>query len=321
MEFEWIPWKMDVDVEGTRDYYKSHDLSVKKKVNAVLRERLNQKQIDFFNALGVDLERVQVMYNNELALGDVKEVYEVRFLLKGTLQSLTSFQAEVYADEEVFGKKILEQVEVVDDKDFLSDEYVENNNIDGMWISFKHPCIAFEWEEFQTWDCGYICGVAVLKGREYDFSEPTTKKKTKRADMPSLPYSLHDVHIKKIKLRKVNQYAGNVTFFLKKGFYDSAEDSRRIAGNVVFEKVDFDFTAVSVLKVKGMNYGKLKGHRYSLKKFIKKYPKVDIEIVDEVYGYNSSKFFGYLYSGKKVKEVIIELYHEGGMYYMTNEDV
>ena len=48
------------------------------------------------------------------------------------------------------------------------------------------------------------------------------------------------------------------------------------------------------MTISGVNHGKIKGHKYSLKKFIKKYKKADIEIVDETYGYNQSKFSGYL---------------------------
>ena len=108
---------------------------------------------------------------------------------------------------------------------------------------------------------------------------------------------------------------GNVTFKLRDGAYKCDENVNLILGNILFEQVGLDFSNVYLMKVCGINRGKIKGHKYSLKKFIKKYNKADIEVVSETYGYNQSTFFGYLYD----QEIIIELYHEGGMYYLVNK--
>lgn len=59
--------------------------------------------------------------------------------------------------------------------------------------------------------------------------------------------------------------------------------------------MDLDSSNVYLMKVCGVNRGKIKGHKYSLKKIIKKYNKTDIEVVSETYGYNKSTFWGYLY--------------------------
>lgn len=141
--------------------------------------------------------------------------------------------------------------------------------------------------------------------------------KIRREDMPFLPFSMHDVYIKKIRLQQLDDFMANVTFMLPDGVYRSDEDSNPIPGSILFEQVDLDFSNVYVMKTCGVNYGKIKGRKYSLKKFVKKYKKADIEIVDETYGYNQSKFSGYLYEDETIKEIMIELYHVGGMYYLV----
>lgn len=327
MELEYYPWKLDVDVEGTKVFYESHDLSQKKKYNESLRKKLTLKQRAFFDRFGIDLSHAKIR-RDDFKCGKVKYVYVISCLVKGTLKSITSYQADVYADSEVFGKEILNGLEVVDmDMMDVGENTDAANNIDGMLVSFKHPGLTFEDEQFEEWDCGYICVTALLK-REYDFSEPADGPKIRREDIPVPAYGLHDTHVKKIKLRKVNRTCGNVRFVFKKGFFENDKqdpyycnrDQRRVDGDIVFEQVDFDFSNVYLMKVKGTNYGKLKGKKYSLEKFVEKYPKVDIEIVDEMYDNFKCAFFGYLYlENKKPREILLTLSCDGGMYYMLKK--
>lgn len=46
---------------------------------------------------------------------------------------------------------------------------------------------------------------------------------------------------------------------------------------------------------------------------------IDLEIIDETYGYNQSKFSGYIYEKNMIKECIIEIYHFNNMKYITEE--
>ena len=316
MKAEYYPWKLEWEADETKQYYAEHDLAENKADNDKLMSLLTEKQRAFFEQLGADISKVWVE-RTEFELEKNRSIYEIRFLFRGALKSITSFQAEVYQEPEVFGKGIAKQVEVVDIdpvKTLGWKNKNQGNNIDGMLVSFKHPSVFYDSEEYQKWECGYVCGVALLK-KKHKMIKDTADLKIRREDMPANPFSMHDVHIKKIRLQQLNKSMGNVTFKLRDGAYKCDENVNLILGNILFEQVGLDFSNVYLMKVCGINRGKIKGHKYSLKKFIKKYNKADIEVVSETYGYNKSTFFGYLYD----QEIIIELYHEGGMYYLVNK--
>lgn len=145
-----------------------------------------------------------------------------------------------------------------------------------------------------------------------------------RRNITALEYSLHDAHMSGIKLKKYDKewQTANVKINFKEGFYKPKDgDCLPIPGYLFFENVALYFSNVYIMSTSGENYGKIKGRKYSLKKFIKKYPKVDMEIIDETYGYNQSKFAGWFYDGKDIKEFILELYHTGDMKYVTASDL
>ena len=319
MQAEYYPWKVEFDADETKKYYKEHDFAESKGDNDSLIRLLSEKQRAFFEMLGVDLSKVRVE-RTDFEGQKGKTLYEVRFLICGSLKAITSFQAKVYADPDFFGKEIRKQVEVVDMDPAKTLEWKnkdKGNNIDGMMVSFKHPSVFYDREEFRDWDCGYVCGVALLR-KKHKGKKETADLKIRREDMPSLPYGLHDVHIRKIRLQQLDEFTGNVTFMLKDGIYPTDEELEPVPANLLFQQVDLDFSNVYVMKICGMNHGNIKGHKYSLKKFLKKYRKAHIEIIDETYGYNRSKFSGYLYEGEDDLEIMIELYHVGGMYYLVD---
>lgn len=128
MKAEYYPWKLEWEADETKQYYAEHDLAENKADNDKLMSLLTEKQ--------------------------------------RALKSITSFQAEVYQEPEVFGKGIAKQVEVVDIdpvKTLGWKNKNQGNNIDGMLVSFKHPSVFYDSEEYQKWECGYVCGVALLK--------------------------------------------------------------------------------------------------------------------------------------------------------------
>ena len=320
MEIEYSPWKLEIDPEGTQSYYTDHDMAENKADNDTLFQLLTEKQQTFFEKLGVDLSKVWVEQTDFVGQKG-RTLYEVRFLFKGSLKGVPSFQAKVYGDPEIFGEEICRQLEVVDIDPAKTLDWKnknQGNNIDGMMVSFKHPSIFFDEEAYQDWDCGYVCGVALLK-KKHKKEKKTADLQILREDMPVLPYSLHGGHVKKIRLQQMDDSFGNVTFMLLDGVYSSVEDVDPIPGNVLFQRVDLDFSNVYVMEICGGDSGKIKGHKYPLKKFIKKYKKADIQIEDETYGDNLSRFSGYLYAGDEDEdlEIMIELYHEGGMYYLV----
>ena len=285
MEVTYEPWKLAIDPDGTKEYYTGHNLAENKADNDALIQLLTEKQKAFFELLGVDLSKAWVEQTDYVGQKG-RTLYEVRFLFRGILKTIPSFQAKVYEDPEIFGEEIRKQVEVVETDPAKTLDWKnknQGNNIDGMVVSFKQPSIFFDEEAFQEWDCGYVCGIALLKKKQKGKKE-TPDLKIRREDMPSLPFGLHDVHIKKIKIQKIDSFSANVTFMLLDGVYTCDEDIEPIPCNILFEGVDLDFSNVYVMQICGVNHGKIKGHKYSLKKFIRKYKKADIEIVDETYG-------------------------------------
>lgn len=160
MEFNFKPWRINVDVEKTKKYYSDNDDSITKEVNKKFVKILSEQQKAFFEQLGVDIEKIKIDYHNlqndgALDVG-IKESYEASFLVCGKLLSITPFQAAVYGDEETFGKVILDEVEVVDMSDCV-------NSIGDMQYSFRHPAVAFPEKRLEEWDCGFVCGKVMLK--------------------------------------------------------------------------------------------------------------------------------------------------------------
>ena len=132
------------------------------------------------------------------------------------------------------------------------------------------------------------------------------------------PYYLHDTFINQIICKKKN-----VKFVFDKGYFVKGnEDCIPVQGNIEFQNVDYYFCCVYVLDI-DIESGKISGRQYPLKKFVKKYPELKLEITDETYYYNKSRFSGIMHrkwkkkNRKKVREFIIELYHSGDMVYIT----
>ena len=139
---------------------------------------------------------------------------------------------------------------------------------------------------------------------------------TKYKYKSDLPYSLHDMVIKKIKLSD-----DSIKLVFDGGFVSTAEPYPRVDGSITIQRVDVDFTVIWLLSKYG-RYGKFKGRKMSLKKFLKKYKKFSFEVVDELYGYNSVQYSGYLsLPGHKVMtEMTLSIYHFGEILYETEED-
>ena len=66
MVFDFYPWNLDVDVEGTRLLYRDNDYAGKRKVNERFWQAMSDGQKRFFHSLGVDFMRVEAdekLYN------------------------------------------------------------------------------------------------------------------------------------------------------------------------------------------------------------------------------------------------------------------
>ena len=127
MFFEFKPWQLEVDVEGTKLFYEETDYSKDKAVNREFMESLTEEQKYFFDSLGVDISKIEI----DKALYDIPEEGElpslkmksttVNFLLKGKFLALPQYQKELYSDEEVFGKEFPDNIKILssDEKDYI----------------------------------------------------------------------------------------------------------------------------------------------------------------------------------------------------------
>ncbi len=86
-------------------------------------------------------------------------------------------------------------------------------------------------------------------------------------------------------------------------------------GYVVFRQADLDFCNVYLMKSNG-RYGKFEAEKITLQEFLVRFNVFGFSIVDEVYGYNQTKYWGYLTSQREFFECILEIYYTGDMLFI-----
>ena len=104
---------------------------------------------------------------------------------------------------------------------------------------------------------------------------------------PPIPYSLHDMRVKKIIIQDQT-----IALEFEDGYEKLTEPFEQVEGNITIEGVDFDCTCV-MLQSKWGNYGKFNGEKLELEHFIKRYKNYSFEIVNELYGYNQVLYSGF----------------------------
>ena len=102
---------------------------------------------------------------------------------------------------------------------------------------------------------------------------------------------------------------------LQSGMHKISDPVKQVDGYVKFCDVDFDFCFVTIIN-ELVNEGPITGEKMSFLNFIDRYQNFSFEIIDEVYGYNKTKFWGWLSVGGDLKECIIEFYHFGDMIFV-----
>ncbi|WP_025163039.1 hypothetical protein [Paraclostridium bifermentans] len=136
-------------------------------------------------------------------------------------------------------------------------------------------------------------------------------KEIERKNIIDLPYSLHDTKVNKIEIT-----SDKVILYFNEGYYKIDNDCNLTKGFIEFNNVDLDYCSVCIFNLEG-NLGKFSGEKFNLQDFVEKFNNINFEIIDETYGYNQSKFFGYVYEEDITKEFIIEIYHFSNMKYIT----
>lgn len=164
MIFDFYPWKLDVDIEATKQFYMENDSAKECEANVKFYENMSEKQKEFFASLGVDVTKIEVKEKtHDIPEEDGMEavklyVCSVNFLMCGKILALPDYQKEIYRDEEIFGKTFPDTINVIE----MQEEKLPIFDVDGMGCVFKHPCFYFSQKEFKQWDCGYVLGTILI---------------------------------------------------------------------------------------------------------------------------------------------------------------
>ena len=126
-------------------------------------------------------------------------------------------------------------------------------------------------------------------------------------------YSLHDMNV--IAFETIDN---DIIMRTQSGMVKTISPLGQPDGHVEFHNVQWDFSFVYLLGVTG-NIGTFTGEKMFLKDFIERYEQFGFSIMDETYGYNMTKYNGYLLSNRQHYECIIEIYHEGDMVFVAEE--
>lgn len=128
----------------------------------------------------------------------------------------------------------------------------------------------------------------------------------------TFPYSLHDSHIRKIKVKK-----NKIVFHFSHIYLYENETETTCKASIIFPNADLDFCSIQVLK--SGKKDRIKGKEYSLKKFAEKFPKVDLEVVTDCYNGYHTIWTGYFYKGKKWYQFHINLWNASPIQYEIKE--
>jgi len=124
------------------------------------------------------------------------------------------------------------------------------------------------------------------------------------------PYSLHDMNVISFEIKN-----SNIIMRTQSGIVMCEKPYAQVDGYVEFNNVDFDMSFVYILDIT-KNEGEFNGKKMFLKDFINEYKAFGFSIMDEVYGYNQTKYSGYLLAQRNTSECIIEIYHNGEMVFV-----
>lgn len=161
MILECSPWKMDVDIIGTKKLYQTNDYSLNKNWNEDFISKLNVAQHDFFDKLGVDLMKIEIEKHDFEDDAELSYMLVINILFCGKFLALPTEQLELYKDEEIYGTSI----EINDVEGIPTDDLAFYDELDlGTGIRFKHPITHFEGSQFEKWDCGFINAALIIRG-------------------------------------------------------------------------------------------------------------------------------------------------------------
>jgi len=136
-------------------------------------------------------------------------------------------------------------------------------------------------------------------------------KRTVRSNIDT-GYSLHDMNVIAFDIDD-----NDIVMRTQSGMVETSPPYRQIGGVVEFHGVQWDFSYLYLLGVTG-NVGTFVGEKMYLKDFISKVTSFGFSVMDETYGYNMTKYSGYIMFDRRHYECIIEIYHEGDMLFVVD---
>ena len=132
-------------------------------------------------------------------------------------------------------------------------------------------------------------------------------------DNIKVAYSLHDMNVIAFEVND-----NDIVMRTQSGMVETTAPYGQPDGYIEFHKVQWDFSFVYLLGITG-NVGTFTGEKMFLKDFIERYKQFGFSIMDETYGYNMTKYCGYLTSNRQFNECVIEIYHEGDMVFVAED--
>ena len=127
-------------------------------------------------------------------------------------------------------------------------------------------------------------------------------------------YSLHDMGITAFEREGERLVVRCSTGMVKVG-----HSARQVEGHLEFEDVQWDFSYVYLLDHVG-NTGKFSGEKMFLLDFLDRYDNFVFTVMDESYGFNSTKYTGHLSAAELFCECMAEICHEGDMIFVDETD-
>ena len=128
------------------------------------------------------------------------------------------------------------------------------------------------------------------------------------------PYSLHDMNVIGFDI-----HGNDMIMKTQSGMIKVSEPCLQVDGHVEFQDVDWDFCFVYIFDGAG-KLGEFKGKKMMFRDFVQQYPSFGFSIMDEVYGYNQTKYWGWLTANRCTNECIIEIYHAGDMIFVDETE-
>ena len=127
-------------------------------------------------------------------------------------------------------------------------------------------------------------------------------------------YSLHDMNVIAFEVN-----GDDIIMRTQSGMVKTGNPCLQVDGYVKFSDLQWDFSYVYLMGITD-NVGTFTGEKLLFKDFVERFPVFGFSIMDETYGFNMTKYNGYLTAKGISCECNIEIYHEGDMVFVDETE-